>query len=161
MPTELQIIRAREFVRLGPEGEYDLTASKAALALLARACLKRRIACALLDLRALKPGPTPKFEPTDLDELISTFKQIGFDHTQRLAVLYRADPYHRARMFAFIGKHRGWNVRSFDDFERALLWLSEESPAPSRNSHKPVPVHHRPSHKDNGSYSWALPHKTR
>jgi len=43
MSLELQIIRLQEFVRLGPSGKFDLRASKAALALLAAACLKRGI----------------------------------------------------------------------------------------------------------------------
>jgi hypothetical protein len=35
MPLELHIIRATDFVRVDPHGDFDLAASKAALALLA------------------------------------------------------------------------------------------------------------------------------
>jgi hypothetical protein len=151
MPMELQIIRASEFIRLGPRGKFDLKASQAALAELAGACRKRGINQALMDLRALQPGPKPVFSPNDLAVLVNTFREMGFTHRQRLAVLYRSDPHHRARLFAFIAKLRGWSVHAFDDFEKALAWLSgagldqpgtetEHTPQP-----KPVPVRTRAS----------------
>ena len=128
---ELQIIRAREFVRLGAHGHFDLKASKAVLAQLARACCKRGINQALVDLRALHPKPKPVFSPNDLVTLVNTFREVGFTHKQRLAVLYGSDPHHRARLFAFIAKLRGWKVQAFDSFEEAVIWLSggEESHA--------------------------------
>lgn len=144
MPLELQIIRAAEFVRLGAQGYFDLAASKAALAKLARACRKRGIDRALMDLRDLRPGPKPVFSPSDLVALVNTFREIGFTKRQRLAVLYRTDPHRRARLFAFIGTLRGWHVRAFGDFEKALIWLSDGSddqvkPARSAAS-KAIPI---------------------
>jgi formylglycine-generating enzyme len=124
MPMELQIIRAREFIRLGAHGHFDLKASKAVLAQLAGACWKRGINQALVDLRALHPGPKPVFSPKDLIALVNTFHEIGFTQQQRLAVLYRSDPHLRARLFAFIATVRGWKVQAFDDFEAAVAWLA-------------------------------------
>jgi sulfatase modifying factor 1 len=124
MPTELQIIRAQEFIRLGAHGRGDLAASKVALAQLAGACLKRGINQALLDLREVHFGPKPVFSPKDLAALVNTFHEIGFTHKQRLAVLYRTDPHRRARMFAFIAILHGWTVQAFDSYEAALTWLS-------------------------------------
>jgi hypothetical protein len=121
---ELQIIRAQEFIRLGAQGDFDLEASKAVLAQLATACCKRGINQALLDLRALHPGPKPVFSPNDLVMLVNTFREAGFTHRQRLAVLYGSDPHHRVRLFAFIAKLRGWKVQAFDNFEDAVFWLS-------------------------------------
>ena len=145
MPTELQIIRAQEFLRLGASGRFDLKSSKAALAQLARACCKRGINQALLDLRALHPGPTPVFSPNDLVTLVNTFREVGFTHKQRLAVLYGSDPHHRARLFAFIAKLRGWQVQAFDSFEQAVHWLSEAGEPPVETEFTPkakkVPVH--------------------
>ena len=128
---ELQIIRAQEFIRLGAHGHFDLKASKAVLATLAGACLKRGIHQALLDLRALHPGPKPVFSPGDLVTLVNTFRQIGFTHQQRLGVLYRSDPHHRASMFASIARLRGWSVKAFDNFEEAVTWLSRAEQEPS------------------------------
>jgi formylglycine-generating enzyme len=124
MPTELQIIRAQEFVRLGAQGKIDLQASKAALATLAAACWKRGINQALLDVRAVQPGAKPVFSPKDLTVLVGTFREIGFTHKQRLAVLYTSDPHRRARMFAFIAILHGWSVQAFESYEDAVTWLS-------------------------------------
>ena len=124
MPVELQIIRAREFIRLGAHGKYDLKASKAALADLAAACCKRGINQALVDLRGVQFGPKPVFSPKDLSVLLNTFHEMGFTRRQRLAVLYRVDPHQRARLFAFFAKMRGWRVNAFDNFEKAITWLS-------------------------------------
>jgi hypothetical protein len=124
MPLELQIIRAAEFVRLGAKDHFDLAASKAALAKLADACRKRGIDRALMDLRELHLGPKPVFSPSDLVELVNTFREIGFTRRQRLAILYSEDPHRRARLFAFISTVRGWSVRAFNDFEKTINWLS-------------------------------------
>ena len=124
MPLDLQIIRASEFIRLGAQGHFDLAASKAALAEIAAACRKRGINQALLDLRGLRPGPKPVFSPADLIELVNTFREVGFTHEERLAILYHSDPHHRARLFAFLSIVRGWSVQAFGDFEKAIHWLS-------------------------------------
>jgi hypothetical protein len=135
---ELQIIRAQEFIRLGAKGHFDLDASKAVLAQLAAACCKRGINQALLDLRALHPGPKPVFSPNDLVMLVNTFREAGFTHQQRLAVLYGSDPHHRARLFAFIAKLRGWKVQAFDNFEEAVFWLSDTGEPKNEAEFSPV-----------------------
>ncbi len=125
MPIELQIIRASEFVRLGAHGHLNFEGSKELLKSLSQACRKRAIHQAMLDLRDL-PAPARRlFTPTELASLVETFREAGFTREQRLAVLYRSDPHHGARMFAFISMIRGWQVRAFGDFEDALYWLSE------------------------------------
>jgi len=144
VPQELQIIRASEFIRFGAHGHFDLPASKAALAEIAGMCRKRGIAHAMMDLRALHPGPKPVFTPADLAELVGTFRGIGFTQQERLAVLYGSDPHHRARLFAFLSTMHGYAVRAFGDFEEALLWLSsgrETKPGRRRSpGQKKVPI---------------------
>jgi hypothetical protein len=128
MPTELQIIRAREFIRLGAHGHFDLEASKAALMQLAAACGKRGIHQALLDVRTVVPGKKPVFTSKDLVTLVNTFAKVGFTPQDRLAVLYQSDPRHRARIFSFIATAHGWKVEAFHDFEKAIFWLSAATP---------------------------------
>jgi len=124
MPVELQIIRASEFVRAGPEGQPDFETSKEFLAKLAAACVHRHIHGALLDLREIQIGPKPKFTPVQLEALVNTFHEVGFSREYRLVVLYDHDPHHRARMFAFISKLQGWNVKAFGSYEEAIRWLA-------------------------------------
>ncbi|HVV00300.1 MAG TPA: STAS/SEC14 domain-containing protein [Verrucomicrobiae bacterium] len=126
MSMELQIIRAADFIRLGPKGKIDLEISRRYLRNLAQACRRRGISRALIDIRAVEVPPTPRLRPMDYSSLISAFGELGFSRSDRVAVLYSKDPHHGARMFAFIGKARGWQVRAFDDFETAIAWLSEK-----------------------------------
>jgi hypothetical protein len=144
MPTELQIIRASEFIRLDPQRHFDFQMSKEALRLLAVACRLRGIDRAMLDLRALPIPARRLFTTAELTALIGTFREAGFTPQHRLAVLYQRDPHGGARMFAFIGLMRGWQVRAFSEFEAALVWLSE-----AREKRRPtlpgrsIPIHFR------------------
>ena len=126
MPIDLQLIRASEFIRMGAHDRLNMESSRKLLTQLAKACWRRGIGRALLDLRAIVPGPTPAFTPDELASLVGAFKEIGFTKKQRLAVLYSSDPHFGARLFAFISKMRGWTVQAFNSFEAAILWLSED-----------------------------------
>ena len=126
MPVELHVIQTKDFVCIDGNEHLDFDASKQALRTLARACTKRGIDRALLDVRMIPITEKPRFTPTELAELLQTFHEAGFDENQRLAVLYRADPHGRVRMFAFIAKIRGFRVQAFEDFESAFRWLSDD-----------------------------------
>ena len=125
MPTELQIIRASEFIRLDPQRHLDFESSKEALRVLAAACRLRGIDRAMLDLRSLPIPAKRLFTTAELTAMIETFREVGFTRQHRVAVLYQRDPHGGARMFAFIGFMRGWQVRAFAEFEPAFVWLSE------------------------------------
>jgi hypothetical protein len=139
MPLELQIFRASEFVRLGAQGQLDLSASYAALVTLAKACIVRQINRALLDVREIRTNLTPD----DLAALVRAFDDLGFTADHKLAVLHRGDQDYRARLFAMIGRLRGWDVQAFENFEGAVHWLSQPS-APAQPAAEPeqftVPV---------------------
>jgi len=147
MPFELQVIRAGEFIRVGAHGQADVDASHIVLRELARACRQRGIDRALLDLRTVRLGPKPLLSTNELAILVNTFHEIGFSRDQRLAVLYAKDPHRGARLFAFISRMRGWNVRAFEDFEQALNWLAEvEHPDQEEQFGYPLPVQHKTYH---------------
>jgi hypothetical protein len=151
MPLDLQIIRASEFIRLGAKGRVDVKESREILTEIARACRKRGIDRALLDVRALHIGPKPVFSLQDLARLVSTFHELGFRKEHRLAVLYSADPHHRARLFAFLSNLHGWQVRAFDQFEEAIVWLweteaGEKPQARERVEQVPIKMRHRAAH---------------
>lgn len=148
MPTELQIYRANEFIRIGAQGEFDLEASRAALAGLAKACQVRQINRGLLDVRDVKSD----LSPAELAALVRTFEEIGFTAEHRLALLHRGDPEYRARTFALIGRMKGWQVQAFDSFEHAMVWLSEGDSPESETKPVaaiPVPVNVKPGGREN------------
>src|SRR5258708_3446390 len=104
MPLELQIIRAREFIRLDAHGALEVEQSRAVLKALAEACRKRGNERALLDVR----DTCTELTPSDLATLVMDFCEIGFPRSQRLAVLHTTDQNFRARLFALISNLRGW-----------------------------------------------------
>jgi len=120
MPFDVQVIRAQEFIRIGPHGNLDLSASRQILQTLANACRKRGLESALLDLRDVRTD----FGPEELATIVRMFREVGFSHGQKLALLHAGDPNRRARILAFLGSLRGWAVRAFGDFEEALEWLA-------------------------------------
>jgi hypothetical protein len=142
MPVQIEIIRAAEFIRFGGKGEFDLIASCAALHNIAEACKCRGMYRAMLDGRHARA----ELSPNELAAIVNAFCEIGFTRDLRLAILHAADRYQRARLFAFISRIKGWQVRAFGDFEQALHWLSKEPDLPQRktdSSHrKQVSVSH-------------------
>jgi hypothetical protein len=126
MPITLDIIRASEFIRLDATEHLDFGASKHVLEGLAFACRKRGIERAMLDLRTVPVPAKPLFTAAELSALIGAFRDAGFSRRHRLAILYREDAHGGIRTFAFLSKLRGLQVRAFNDFEKALQWLSEE-----------------------------------
>jgi hypothetical protein len=127
MPLELQVIRANEFVRLDADEHLDFEASVKALQSLAKACRKRGLDSALLDLRAVPVPAKPVFSTKEIAALVLSFRDAGFSREQRLAVLYHQDAHGGIRDFAFISRMGGLQVQAFHDFEQALEWLSEGS----------------------------------
>jgi hypothetical protein len=111
----------------------DAKASKQRIAELAKACKERGLDRVMLDVRDLQFGPVPVFTPAELAAVVDTFREMGFSHPQRLAVLYKVDPHHGARMFAFISRERGWNVKAFDNYEDAIQWLALSAEALAQN----------------------------
>jgi hypothetical protein len=136
---ELQVIKAGEFVRLDPRNHLDFEATRDALSAMARACRKRGVDRAILDLRNVPIPAKPLLTRDELSSLVETFHEAGFARHQRLAVLYRQDPHQGVRKFAFIGTLQGWNVRAFSDFEKALTWLSEDN-GERQSSARPIPI---------------------
>ncbi len=120
MAIELQIITAREFIRMGAHGQLDWDQSRAVLAKLAKTCMDRHIDRALLDVRDVRSDMTP----AELAELVLVFRDVGFTDHQRLAILHRADPESKAHLFVMFAANRGWNVQGFDSFEDAVGWLA-------------------------------------
>jgi hypothetical protein len=144
MPVELEIIRAAEFIRFGTKGQFDLAASCGALATLAEACKRRGIDRALMDGRNARA----ELSANELAALVNVFREIGFTQNLRLAFLHAADRYQRARLFAFISRMKGWNVRAFGDFEQAMHWLSSDQSryqppkSASHDKQRRIPVTH-------------------
>jgi uncharacterized SAM-dependent methyltransferase len=121
MPVELQIIRACEFIRMGAHGEFDFEKTRGLLADLARACRKRGIHRALIDIRKAHSNLTAK----DLATLVNLFSEHALSKYLRLAIVHDRHQNYRTKLFVFFGAMRARKIRAFEDFEEALVWLSK------------------------------------
>src|SRR4051812_8222611 len=108
MPTELQIIRACEFIRVGAQGDFDFENTRATLATLVEACRKRGVDRALLDVR----GAISNLTSNDLANLVNAFGDAAGTKRMRLAILHSDGQNERARLFAFFSALRGRKVRA-------------------------------------------------
>src|SRR5436190_11137866 len=122
MPFDIHVIRAQEFVRLSGRGTIDFRASRQALESLGAACRRRGVDRALMDIRELRSDLTPK----EFSALVDMFREVGFSHGHRLAILHVPEQDRRAKAFSFLSSIRGWMVRDFTEFEKAIEWLSKE-----------------------------------
>jgi hypothetical protein len=135
MPAELQVIRASEFVCLDPSEHMDFEASKNELKKLVRACRKRGLNTALMDLRGLPILSKPHFSKPEVMELVEAFHDAGFTQKQRLAILYEHDVWGIIQDFILFSKMRDLQVQAFTDFEKATHWLSSKYDHPAEAKH--------------------------
>lgn len=150
MPAALQIIRANEFVRLDVNEHLDMEASKRVLQGLAHACRKRGLDRAMVDLRGLPIPSKPLFTPKQLAELVETFHEAGFTKKQRLAVVYEWDNYGGVRNFTLFSRMRGLQVQAFQEFDRAMDWISEEQEPLAASQGAPVSIKKGKTKKNTG-----------
>ena len=103
---------------------------------LAAAMLKRGFDRALLDLRQVS---SKALSATELFALAGTFKDAGFSHKHRVALLHRYDRIANADFFAMFVSEKGFNVSAFDSFEEAFEWLVQEE-AVQLSAGEPAPT---------------------
>jgi hypothetical protein len=165
MPIELQIIRASDFVRLDADEQLNFEESKKVLQDLARACRKRGLDHAMLDLRELPVPDKPRFTDAELAAAVNAFREAGFSSRQRLAILYRQDVYGKLRNFTLFSRMRGLNVQAFHEFEEAMQWLWEGAENLEQEHGIGVPIFQRAAkrtmHVADGIHSAAAPRPVR
>jgi len=62
--------------------------------------------------------------PKDLAALVGAFAQVAVSRQLRLAILHTGSQNYRAKIFAFFSAMRGRKVKTFENCEECLLWLS-------------------------------------
>jgi hypothetical protein len=121
MPYDIHIVPAHEFIRLDAKGQLDLRATRTLLYDIAARCHAKQVDRILLDVRHV----IPNLQIIELHELAMTFDDYQFEPCDRLAILHRPNSTGGAALFADTAAKRGYQIRAFDDFERAFNWLIE------------------------------------
>jgi len=119
MPTKLQVIHARDFVRATPEGQLDLETSKTALANIVS------ISAALTDYHVLLDTRKSNvvMSVTDLWYLAEALSTLGGAFNTKTAVLCPTERFDSAEFFALCAQNRGLRVQAFRSFEDAIEWF--------------------------------------
>jgi hypothetical protein len=121
MPYDIRIVPGHEFIRLNAKGQLDLRATRQLLSDIAAKCCASRVDRILLDVRHV----VADLQLIDLHELAMTFDDYDFQPYDRLAILHKKSSNGGAALFAQTAAKRGYQIRAFDDFERAFTWLIE------------------------------------
>jgi hypothetical protein len=127
MALEMQVITSHEFFRLGTHGELDWLKSLTVLSALVQNFDERGTDLAIIDVRDAQTDLTD----LQLEALVKALKKIGVRKHHRIAILHRTRPHPRSVVFAEAAQERGFDIEAFDNYERAVEWLSRpEGPDP-------------------------------
>jgi hypothetical protein len=125
----IRLIRIKDFLRSDVHGVYDLESTKRLMRELARASVEQGNRHILLDGRSADASGA---SVTDVWELAASLLSMGFAPGTRIALLYtfpkhKSDYFDRAAFLETCASNRGFNLRSFREFEKALSWLAMEN----------------------------------
>ena len=124
MPTQVQFIRASDFLIATPKGQLDLERSEKLLTSLALASASLIAHEVLLDMR----GAQVALSATDLWKLAAALSRLHTTFPGRVAVLCLPNRAGRAEFFALCAQNRGFPIGAFTSFEGAVEWLSADAP---------------------------------
>ena len=131
MPTQLHIVKARDFIRLNTSGVIDFERSRKALAQIAEALSPCGVDHAIIDIRGTETG----LSITEIYKLATAFRDFGTHKADRVAILTRHSRLDRADFFASLASNPGLVVGAFDSYEEAVEWLfSSEAYNPAHAS---------------------------
>ena len=119
MPTNVQVIRARDFIRAKPGGVFDLPATEKLLMQIADATKSLQGVEILIDTRQ----SMAVLNTADLFTLAQKFCDSCGSRVRKTAVLCPAQRFDHARFFALCAERHGVEIRPFLDYEHAMEWL--------------------------------------
>lgn len=121
MDLNLRLIKAKDFLKASPLGEYDLEMSKQFLLKLARENADRRQYDILIDIRGMSDSLTF----ADVMEMVQVMIDNRDSFRSKLAILTSfGHQFDNTKFMELYAGNRGFRVRAFDRFEEALNWLA-------------------------------------
>jgi hypothetical protein len=121
MPTDIRIIHAHDFVRVTPEGELDFETSKKLMIEIASATTNLVDYEIILDTRKT----WVRLSVTNLWYLATELSKFRKAFSRKTAVLCPREEFDNAAFFALCAENRGFRVKAFTSFEKAIDWLIE------------------------------------
>jgi hypothetical protein len=132
MDLNLRLIRANEFLKTRPTGEYDLEMTKQLLLELARENSTPKKYDILIDVRAA----TGDLTLVDITELVQVIIENRDSFRSKLVILTsHGRQFDNAKFMALYAGNRGLQVGAFNEFEEAISWLMVSADAPDAAQH--------------------------
>jgi len=130
MAYDIRLIHLKDFLRTNVHGAIDLESSRRLFKEVANASLERDNHHILIDVRDIPPGG--KLSAVDVWEVASSLEDCGIGRHTRIAILNAPkDNFDRAAFLETCATNRGFAIRAFRDFEKALYWLAEDWAEPA------------------------------
>jgi hypothetical protein len=127
MDLNLRLIRANDFLKTRPTGEYDLEMTKLLLLKIAQENSSPIKYDVLIDVRAA----TGNLTVFDVTELVQVMIENRDSFRSRLVILTSLGrQFDNAKFMALYAGNRGFQVGAFNEFEEAINWLMVSSEAP-------------------------------
>ena len=122
MPTNIKIIRAKDFIHATPRGEVKLGKSEEMLENIAVATKDLDQFQILIDVRRA----TGRLTPQELWSVAQRLQKYRTTFSQRTAVLTPFERKERAEFFALCAGSTGFNVQVFTSYEDAMRYLLDD-----------------------------------
>ncbi len=120
MQLNIEIVNPTDFIKTTLTGELDINSSKKVLTDIADSSNQNNLRPILIDLRKT----TSVLNKVDLFELGTGLMEYGIAYRKKTALLTRDDDsFERANFFELVARNRGYFVKSFTNFEEAIMWL--------------------------------------
>jgi hypothetical protein len=119
MPTNVKVIRARDFIRAKPDGEANLEAAEQLLKDIVQAGAGLDEFEILVDTREV----SGMLSATDLWTLAERLVRYRHSFARRTAVVCPIERFDHARFFSLCADNHGFNIQAFTSYEDAMEWL--------------------------------------
>ncbi len=119
MSLKLQIIHAKDFIKLTHEGELDLKEARKDLLAVASMEDLSRDHLIIIDIRKAKV----KMSTADIWYLSAELGKHILAHQNMTAILAPKVGFDSARFFELCAQNRGFRIKAFTNFEDAIGWL--------------------------------------
>ena len=124
MSCEMDMDKEHDFLHVRVRGVRTGETVSAMARDILDACVENRCTKVLVDVRALK-GWLSTIEAYDVPS--TDFPDLRGRGLQKAAIVDRERPGETYRFFETVARNRGFNVRIFEDTDRAVEWLRETS----------------------------------
>jgi hypothetical protein len=119
LPTNVKVIRARDFLRAKPNGEANLETAEHLLRDIAQAGSGLDEFEILVDTREV----SGMLSATDLWTLAERLARYRNTFARRTAVVCPIERFDHARFFSLCAENHGFNIQAFTSYEDAMEWL--------------------------------------